>query len=65
MLNENDAFKEGWIACQEVYEHKRCNTCAYAKTSGDTFICDLGVLENKVWGNSWTFGCTKYKRSES
>lgn len=64
VLNANDAFKEGWKACMEIYEAKRCKTCAYAKSSGDMFICDLGVRANKVWGNHAGFGCSQYKKEK-
>lgn len=60
---ENEIYKLGFQHCQDVYEAKKCRTCAYAKTSGDFFVCDLGVSESRAWGNGWSFGCFKYKKS--
>lgn len=43
----------------------QCRTCAYAKTSGDLCVCDLGVREQKhTWGNNPSFGCTKWKEKK-
>lgn len=42
----------------------QCKTCVYSHTSGDFYICQLGVRENKVWGNSVGFGCTKWRQRD-
>lgn len=64
MLSSEEAYRAGFEACMNVYTNKVCRTCFYAKTSGDFYICDLGIRMDKVWGNSPIFGCTKHKRRE-
>lgn len=62
--SSSQQYLDGFDAAMNIYENKICSKCKHGKTSGDFIVCDLGVRMSKVWGNSHSFGCTKWSRKD-